>query len=136
MSGYVASVDLPLNDHAPAVARRLLRDACDAWGFTDAYWLAGADLIITELVTNAIRHGGGQVALEVRAHEDRVTVSVADGSAVVPRLVGDDGAPDRATGRGVAIIAGIAEQWGVESHEGGKRVWALLPPHPGRPGPG
>ena len=39
------------------------------------------------------------------------------------------------TGRGVAIIDGIAERWGVEPHEGGKRVWALLPRHPSGSGP-
>jgi hypothetical protein len=46
-------------------------------------------------VTNAVLHGGGCVVLGLHAHEGNVTMSVADGSAVVPRRYDDAGLPDR-----------------------------------------
>lgn len=127
MSELTAHVDLPLGCTAPAVARRVLGTTLPLWGFTDQPWLDGASLVVTELVSNAVRHGGGCVSLELRAHEAQVTLSVADGSAVVPRRAD----PDDAGGRGLLIIEALSQRWGVEDHRGGKRVWVLLPPHPG-----
>ncbi|MDG6106203.1 ATP-binding protein [Dactylosporangium aurantiacum] len=127
MSELTAHVDLPLNETAPAVARRSLQTTLFAWGFSDQDWLNAAILVVSELVANAVRHGGGCLALELRAHEAQVTICAADGSAVVPRRRDD---PDGDSGRGLAIIEALSQRWGVENHQGGKRVWVLLQPHP------
>ena len=128
MSTFTAHIDLPLSDRAPAIARHATQTTFAGWGLTDPDWVDRAMLVVTELVTNAVRHGGGWVMLQLHAHEGHVTVSVADGSVMLPRLHGDAGRVDRESGRGVTIVAALAERWGVEDHEGGKRVWALLPP--------
>ncbi|WP_344514515.1 ATP-binding protein [Dactylosporangium maewongense] len=130
MSPLTAHFDLPISDGAPAIARRAMVSTFAGWGLTDADWIDRAMLAVTELVTNAVRYGGGRVVLALQADERHVTISVADGSAVVPRMPADADTIDRDSGRGIAIIAALAERWGVEDHEGGKRVWVRLPPHP------
>ncbi|MFF5226095.1 ATP-binding protein [Dactylosporangium sp. NPDC000521] len=130
MSTLTAHFDLPISVGAPALARQAMVTTFAGWGFTDTDWIDRAMLAVTELVTNAVRYGGGRVVLALEADEGHVTISVADGSAVVPRLPTNADTIDRDSGRGIAIIAALAERWGVEDHEGGKRVWVLMPPHP------
>lgn len=125
MSELTARFDLPLGLRAPAAARHTVRSVLTAWGFTDEDWLGDAELVIGELVANAVRHGGGSLALDVQAHDQHVTLGAADGSSVVPRRrdATDEG------GRGLAIVEALVERWGVHNHHGGKRVWARLPEH-------
>ncbi|MDG6103670.1 ATP-binding protein [Dactylosporangium aurantiacum] len=130
MHELTTHVDLPLADTAPAVARAVLAATLPAWGFTDQPWLDTACLVVTELVSNAVRHGGGRLVLRLHAQAAHVTVSVADGSPVVPRPRPD---PDGDGGRGLYIIEALSQRWGVEDRQGGKRVWVLLQPHPAPP---
>jgi anti-sigma regulatory factor (Ser/Thr protein kinase) len=81
-------------------------------------------VVVSELVTNAVLHGGGCVELNLAAHDERVVIAVADGSAVVPRRRD----PDQAGGRGLRLIEALAVGWGVHDHEGGKRVWVEMAP--------
>src|SRR5581483_1936210 len=126
MSELSAYLDLPLGVHAPGHARRAVTAVLHGWGFHDPTWLGHAALVLSELVSNAVRHGGGCVELRVQAHEGRVRLSVADGSSVVPRRR----EPDDAGGRGSAVIEALSTGWGGQDHEGGKRVWVELPPCP------
>lgn len=121
-----ASIDLPLDAWAPRLARKALRPILTGWGFTDPGWLDSAEIVVSELVTNALRHGGGCLELLAECHDQRVTLTAADGSAILPerRDPSNDG------GRGIMIIEMIAEQWGVNTHHEGKRVWVHLAPHP------
>ena len=123
MATLNAALDLPLGEHAPRAARRALHAVLESWGFTDREWRSGAAIVVSELVTNAVVHGGGCVELRVEAHERQVRISVADGSAVIPRRRD----PDRRGGRGLALIEAVADRWWIEEHDGGKRVWAELP---------
>lgn len=109
------------------MARRAVTSLLAGWGFDDQDWLDDTSVLVSELVTNAVRYGTGSVELRVQAHADRVIVSAADGSSVVPRRR----EADDAGGRGLAVIDAFADQWGVEDHEGGKRVWIQLRPCPG-----
>lgn len=120
MAGLNTSIDLPLGEAAPRVARAALRAVLIGWGFADPGWLERAGLVVTELVSNAVRHGGGCLELLVAEHGGRVTVSAADGSGVLPRRSESDG------GRGLILIEAMAEAWGVEDYQGGKRVWVRL----------
>ncbi|WP_229075558.1 ATP-binding protein [Actinoplanes sp. DH11] len=126
MSVLTAHLDVPLDRGAPGSARRAVSAVLGGWGFRDPDWLDGVSVVVSELVTNAVRHGGGCVALAVEAHDTKVIVSVADGSSVVPRRRD----PDGVGGRGIALIEALAVGWTVENHEGGKRVLVELHPCP------
>lgn len=92
------------------------------WGFRDRDWLARVAVVVSELVTNAVLHGGGCLFLDLESHDDRITVAVADRSALVPETREADGTG----GRGLLVIEAWSIRWGVHEHEGGKRVWVEL----------
>jgi anti-sigma regulatory factor (Ser/Thr protein kinase) len=118
MSELTAYLDVPLDRSAPAAARRAVVAVLEGWGFRNADWLDAAAVVVSELVTNAVRHGGGCISLQLEAHGSRVIVSVADGSSVVPRRRD----PDGIGGRGIALIEALSAGWAVENYQGGKRV--------------
>ncbi|WP_236075944.1 ATP-binding protein [Streptomyces coffeae] len=93
-----------------------------------------AVLATNELFANAVEHGSSgpadtvtiTVSLQNRGHELRV--EVADGSPVVPRI--REAAPTAESGRGLAIVDGLAGDWGTEPPDPGrvgKKVWFTLP---------
>jgi anti-sigma regulatory factor (Ser/Thr protein kinase) len=131
-----AAVDLPSGIRGAVSVRRVLRAVLMGWGFTDPDWLSSAVLVAGELVSNAIRHAGGGLALLVRAGDTRVWVAVVDGSPVRPvRRVADSGAGGTGVaggGRGLLIVEALSARWGTDAHAGGKRVWATLMPYPTR----
>ncbi|MEG3635204.1 ATP-binding protein [Micromonospora palythoicola] len=98
-------------------------------GFRDELWLEQAALIVSGLAANAVRHGGACPSLAAEAHDGRVLLSVADGSAVVPR----QHTPDGSGGRGLTIIEALSAGWGVRDHHGGIQVWVELTPYAGPP---
>jgi anti-sigma regulatory factor (Ser/Thr protein kinase) len=127
MTTLTAHFDLPLDANAPGWARGAVSSLLNGWGLADPEWSDAALTVISELVSNAVRHGGGQLVVEVEAHGRLVTLSVADGSSVLPARR----SPDGTGGLGLRIIEAMTTRWYVESHEGGKRVRAELPACPG-----
>lgn len=126
MSTLTAAIDLhPVPGSVP-VARHVVRDLLRAW---EAPHDAGdAALLVTELVANVVDHVAGEASftVELSLSERWLRISVADGSALRPVVREFEvGAP---RGRGMRLIAGIAERWGVEDHADGKRVWFELAP--------
>jgi anti-sigma regulatory factor (Ser/Thr protein kinase) len=81
-------------------------------------------LVVSELVTNAVVHGAGEVVLDVTVAEDRVRVEVADAEPVLatPPPVPFDGD----SGRGLLLVSRLARRWGVRREAHGKVVWADL----------
>lgn len=122
MADLTAHIDLPLGEEAPRAARHALRPILQGWGLADEDFLDAAAIVVGELVANAVRHGGGCLELQLSLHNGQVTVSAADGSAVVPRRR----EADIDGGRGIAMIEALSHSWGVENHNGGKRVWVRL----------
>jgi anti-sigma regulatory factor (Ser/Thr protein kinase) len=103
-------------------ARRLANDMAAAWRFE------GDDLVlvVSELVTNAIRHGRGPVEVDIHVDGSEVIVEVAEGSSSSPKIM--DTTPDSVGGRGLPIVDALTRQWGVRSiPDGGKVVWARVP---------
>ena len=126
MSELNARLDLPLGNMAPTGARTTLRQLLITWGYTDGDWLESACVVMAELVTNAVLHGGGCLEAAVQAHEGTITISAADGSSIVPgRKRGR-----RSGGLGLVLIEQLSTGWWVENHHGGKRVWIKLLPYP------
>jgi len=106
-----------------ADARRTARTWLDALGVDDG--AAGRTiLVVSELVTNAIRHAHtGWVLTLSRTDDGTVAVRVSDTGTGTPAitLVGDDAT----SGRGLALVAAISEDWGWDpAPAGGKVVWA------------
>jgi anti-sigma regulatory factor (Ser/Thr protein kinase) len=84
-----------------------------------------AQLLATELVTNAVVHVGSLIELQIDSSPEKVLVSVHDGSPAAPRLPPWQG-NDATGGRGLRIVAAMSMDWGWERTSGGKRVWFEL----------
>ena len=96
-------------------------------------WLTGSgvaevavdtlELVISELVTNAIRYGEGDCFdLRLIRDQDRVIVEVADSASTAPHIT--RAPPDAEGGRGVGIVARLVDRWGARHTTAGKTVWA------------
>ena len=81
-----------------------------------------AALVVSELVTNAVLHGGGCRGVELAAIPGGLRVEVRDHSQVPP-LQGQ-AADEGLTGRGVRIVMALAARWGTRRESDGKVVWA------------
>jgi anti-sigma regulatory factor (Ser/Thr protein kinase)/anti-anti-sigma regulatory factor len=120
--------DLAMHNAAPAVARRFVREACAAWSVPQAVQEI-AELLANELVSNAVEHARSPSRLTLTCTKSTLRVSVHDYlSAPIPRPAPRDiGAP---RGRGLHLVAALAQGWGVDQHPDGKTVWASLLLHP------
>ena len=115
------SLELPANTHAPTRARELLREAmrCTEVPENDRW---RAELIVTELVTNAVRHGpGGPVEVAIAAGGNGVRGEVADPG---PGIRHNELIRRRATeegGRGLFLVDALSDSWGLSADR--SRVW-------------
>lgn len=116
-------VVLPADVTAPRAARDFLADAC--CGSHRAEVVQEAQLLVSELVTNAVRYGAPPIELQVRcAGEDRLQVRVRDSERRAPRPRSPD--PDAEGGRGLLLVDLVSDAWGHEYDEDGKAVWFTL----------
>ncbi|MFD7878301.1 SpoIIE family protein phosphatase [Streptomyces sp. NPDC059766] len=114
-----AAWTLPSDECASRTARQLAAGQLHAWGL-DA--LADSTmLIVSELVTNAVRHGTGSVTLCLKEH-NALTCEVSDTSVCVPQLR-NAGITDE-NGRGLFLVAQLSRRWGSRPAPKGKVVWA------------
>jgi signal transduction histidine kinase len=127
--GHV-DVGLPCGFDAPAIARRLVRDQLGP----QAARVVGADaeLIVSELVTNAVVHGVGAIRLRLAVDDDAVRGEVVDQGTGFEVEVCERGA-DEVSGRGLWLVASLARRWGV--HNGSSHVWFELALRPAAPNP-
>jgi anti-sigma regulatory factor (Ser/Thr protein kinase) len=124
MSTLTATVDLPPSPRSVSTARRVVAELLTAWRAPQDR--RDAELLVTELVANVVDHVQGEavLALEVALSGSWLRIAVSDGSAVRPVVRALD--DERPRGRGLQIVAAIADRWGAEDHHGGKRVWFEL----------
>ncbi|WP_327418706.1 ATP-binding SpoIIE family protein phosphatase [Streptomyces sp. NBC_01233] len=100
-------------------ARHLVLDQLTAWDLDELAF--STELIVSELVTNAIRHAGGPVRLRlIRA--DTLTCEVSDSSNTQPRMRRARSSEEG--GRGLYIVAQLSHRWGSRYTTGGKTVWS------------
>ena len=81
-------------------------------------------LLTSELVTNAVLHAGGEIRVLVIGDDRRIRVTVEDTSETPP--LRREAAEGAVSGRGLCLVAELAEHWGVDLRDGGKAVWFEL----------
>jgi anti-sigma regulatory factor (Ser/Thr protein kinase) len=105
-----------------AEARRFVVDKLNRWDVPEPV-IRDLTLITSELVTNAVVHGGSPVALRLERTGSRVVVLVqdeAEGSLPKPR----DPSDDDEHGRGLYIVDALSDEWGMRTTVRGKCVWS------------
>lgn len=110
---------------APRAARDFLAGVCARWD-ARRFVETGA-LVLSELVSNAVRHAGtgGEVEVSLQLTDGRLMIQVRDGGDGMPVVV----PPTLRTigGNGMDIVSRLAESWGVTpDSRGGKSVWCVL----------
>ncbi|MEV6208023.1 SpoIIE family protein phosphatase [Kitasatospora sp. NPDC051914] len=121
-SDRVAIWTLPADPAVVSTARTLVSQQLAAWGLHGV--ADDTELIVSELVTNAIRYGKGPVRL--RLIRDRgLLCEVTDSNSAAPHMrlarTGDEG------GRGLFLVMHLSRRWGTRYGERGKTVWAEQP---------
>ncbi|MEU1405416.1 SpoIIE family protein phosphatase [Streptomyces sp. NPDC005728] len=118
----VATWDVPPDPAEVAHFRQAATERLTAWGLEEAAFVT--ELVVSELVTNAIRYG--EPPIQLRLIRDRALIcEVSDGSSTSPHLrrahVYDEG------GRGLLLVAQLTQRWGSRQTGSGKTIWAEQP---------
>ncbi|MGW3653449.1 SpoIIE family protein phosphatase [Streptomyces sp. NPDC000878] len=121
-AGRVATWDIPQDPAHVSVARQAAMEQLAAWGLEEEAFVT--ELVVSELVTNAIRYG--EPPIQLRLIRDRaLIVEVSDGSSTSPHLrrahAYDEG------GRGLLLVAQLTQRWGSRQTGTGKTIWAEQP---------
>ncbi|MFF7580048.1 SpoIIE family protein phosphatase [Streptomyces sp. NBC_01707] len=119
----VLTLDLPAGSEAAPIARAAARRQLEAWG-VDEETAYTTELIVSELVGNAVRYGTPPLQLRL-IFERMLTCEVSDRATSAPQVKHARTIDE--TGRGLFIIASLADQWGTRSRSQGKTVWAQQP---------
>ncbi|WP_439945605.1 SpoIIE family protein phosphatase [Streptomyces sp. BBFR109] len=113
--------EFPADPETVADARAAASGRLALWGLTDLDFTV--ELIVSELVTNAIRYAGGPIGLRL-IRGDVLVCEVSDPSNTQPRLrrasLADEG------GRGLFLVAQLSTRWGSRYGRSGKTIWAEL----------
>ncbi|MEU9230046.1 SpoIIE family protein phosphatase [Streptomyces massasporeus] len=115
----VATWAVPADPSAVARTRKDVVEQLGRWGLSDAVFVT--ELVVSELVTNAIRHAEPPVQLRL-IHDSTLICEVSDGGNTAPHLrrarTYDEG------GRGLLLVAQLTERWGTRQSAAGKTIWA------------
>ncbi|MFJ2968378.1 SpoIIE family protein phosphatase [Streptomyces collinus] len=115
----VATWAVPSDPSAVAQTRKDVVAQLERWGLSDAVFVT--ELVVSELVTNAIRHAQPPVQLRL-IHDTTLICEVSDGGSTAPHLrrarTYDEG------GRGLLLVAHLTERWGTRQSATGKTIWA------------
>ncbi|WP_329314671.1 SpoIIE family protein phosphatase [Streptomyces sp. NBC_01262] len=116
--GRVAMWDVSADGAAVAQVRAESTRRLDAWGLGEAGFVT--ELVVSELVTNAIRYGGSPIQLRL-IHDRALICEVSDASSTAPHMrrarVFDEG------GRGLLLVAQLTQRWGTRQTKAGKTIW-------------
>ncbi|KOV63915.1 SpoIIE family protein phosphatase [Streptomyces sp. MMG1121] len=119
----VATWDIPADPALVAPVRKQVVERLDTWGLSEAAFTA--ELVVSELVTNAIRYGSHPIRLRLIHDAATLICEVSDTSHTAPHLrrakIFDEG------GRGLLLVAQLTQRWGSRHTPEGKTIWAELP---------
>jgi anti-sigma regulatory factor (Ser/Thr protein kinase) len=117
-------VRLPPHPSSVGTARRFVTGQLAALGIADPG--ASAELVVSELVTNAVIHAGTDLTVRVVpvGAGNGARIEVADGSTTMPGLRIANSQSH--SGRGLMLVEHFALEWGVERTESGKVVWFVV----------
>ncbi|WP_406836095.1 SpoIIE family protein phosphatase [Streptomyces sp. AHU1] len=119
----VATWDIPADPALVAPIRKQVSGQLEVWGLTAATFTA--ELVVSELVTNAIRYGEPPIRLRLIHDSETLICEVSDSSHTAPHLrrakTFDEG------GRGLLLVAQLTQRWGSRHTPEGKTIWAELP---------
>ncbi|MEU9008934.1 SpoIIE family protein phosphatase [Streptomyces sp. NPDC048479] len=118
----VAAWELSLEPREAARARRLVRGQLRSWGLADLTEIV--ELLVSEVVTNAVRHAQGRRAELRLVRAGSLLCEVADEDHTLPTLL--DARPDAELGRGLHVVSSLAREWGTSRTADGKTVWFEL----------
>jgi anti-sigma regulatory factor (Ser/Thr protein kinase) len=99
-------------------SRELVREALATWGLS--HLADTVELLVSELVTNAVRHGAGDIGLRL-IRTDSLLCEVRDDGYELPTLRRADVTAEN--GRGLQLVTALAERWGTQRTPTGKVVW-------------
>ncbi|WP_162931147.1 SpoIIE family protein phosphatase [Streptomyces sporangiiformans] len=118
-TAHVATWDVPPDPAAVAETRKNACQQLTAWGLDEAAFVT--ELVVSELVTNAIRYGGAPIQLRL-IRDRNLICEVSDASNTTPHLrrarTYDEG------GRGLLLVAQLTQGWGTRQTYTGKTIWA------------
>ncbi|WP_438818499.1 SpoIIE family protein phosphatase [Streptomyces brasiliscabiei] len=118
-AAHVATWEVPSDPAAVAEARKKACRQLEVWGLEEAAFVT--ELIVSELVTNAIRYGGAPIRLRL-IRDRNLICEVSDASSTAPHLrrarTFDEG------GRGLLLVAQLTQSWGTRNTYTGKTIWA------------
>ncbi|MER7895879.1 SpoIIE family protein phosphatase [Streptomyces sp. NPDC096046] len=121
-SAQVATWDIPADPALVAPIRKQVVDQLGHWGLLDATFTA--ELVVSELVTNAIRYGAPPIRLRLIHDASTLICEVSDTNHTAPHLrrakTWDEG------GRGLLLVAQLTQRWGSRHTAEGKTIWAEL----------
>ncbi|MFI5858104.1 SpoIIE family protein phosphatase [Streptomyces parvulus] len=121
-AGQVSTWDIPADPSLVAPVRKQVLDQLSAWGLLEASFTA--ELVVSELVTNAIRYGAPPIRLRLIHDAATLICEVSDTSHTAPHLrrarTWDEG------GRGLLLVAQLTQRWGSRHTAEGKTIWAEL----------
>jgi anti-sigma regulatory factor (Ser/Thr protein kinase) len=128
MPGYADAMDrhitLSESDLAARQARDAVRNAVTEWQLSSC--LDDALLIVSELVTNATSHSGGEVSLHLRTSGTLLRIEVHDEQVdALPET--RDPSDTEPGGRGLHLVAALSSNWGWEVGAHTKTIWAEIP---------
>ncbi len=86
--------------------------------------VSSAVLLTSELVTNAIIHAHTAFQLELTSPDANVLIAITDDTQNLPTLESHDSLDEH--GRGIPLVASLADEWGVEEMHPGKTIWFRL----------
>ncbi|MEU6605427.1 ATP-binding protein [Streptomyces shenzhenensis] len=123
--GDCAEWTFPAHPGAVRTARRAVRDQLRDWGLDSLADLSA--LLVSELVTNSLRHATGPIGVRLVRSADLGTtlrVEVSDSLPDPPRE--RVARPDEESGRGLQLVANSSRRWGTRPADSGKTVWFEL----------
>lgn len=118
----VTSRELGRAPSAAAEARRFVTESLHRWGLEPL--VLDAELLVSELVTNAVLHARSEVAVSVAVAAGTVEVGVTDRSVDLPQQRRVSWRAEG--GRGLRLVDAVARDWGVAHLPDGKQVWFRL----------